>query len=162
MKKVFASTVLGLSLTLASAIGANASTNENENVGVSTEIPVVSTDSESTNTDGGFTVFSIERPSTKNVKDLNDGQLSFSGIASGSTLYTNSHFKGKSTIKYHIKNSSSSKLTVKIISSASLFASKTLTVNPSSTADGTVKDLDKKKLYYISFSAPSNFSGYVK
>lgn len=161
MKKIFAGTVLGLSLTLASTVGASASTIENENVGVSTQIPVVNTDSGST---GGVTVFSIAKPSKDSVKNLNDGKLSFAGSAGESTLYTNSHFKGKSKISYSITNSSATKLTVKIIKSGSLIATKTLTIEPKSTLTGTVDKLNKDSLYYMSFKAPSSysFSGYVK
>ncbi|MEG1312456.1 MAG: hypothetical protein RR942_08705 [Romboutsia sp.] len=109
-----------------------------------------------------LTLFGLDPPSSTSVQNLNSGQLSFSGSAEISTLYTNKCFTGKSTISYNIKSTSSKKLTAKIYTSNGLFASKTLTVNPSSSASGKITGLDSTKKYYISFSASSNFSGYVK
>lgn len=128
-------------------------------VGVSTEPPDVTEDSQS---EDEFTTYTIAKPSTSSVVDLTKNTMYFSGVANNSTLYTNSHFKGKSTITYKITNNSSTDLIVKIYKSGAWLSTETLTVNANSTSTGTVSSLSKSELYYMSFSAPSDFSGYVK
>ncbi len=129
-----------------------------ENVGVSKKEPKSLSSKET----GEIGTYGLSKPSTSNVVDLTIEQMGFQGSAEGSTLYTNSYFKGKSTITYSITNNSSTKLTVKIFTENGWFATETLIVNANSTSTGTVSGLNTSTLYYMSFSAPSNFKGYVK
>lgn len=100
---------------------------------------------------------------TENCKyvNLNDGSLTFAGHAQGSTLYTNKHFTGKSTIDYSTTNDCDTKLTVKFYTSSGWFKSKKITIEANATLTGTIDGLNKDKLYYLTFSAPSDFSGSV-
>lgn len=116
---------------------------------------------ESGETYDGIEVYGLDKPSTSSFQNLNNGSLSFSGKAEASTLYSNKHFKGKSTINYTIKNYGSKRLVVKIYKSGSLFATETLYVNANSSATGKVTGLDSSSLYYLKFEAPSNFSGTI-
>lgn len=95
--------------------------------------------------------------------DLSEEALYFAGEAERSTLYTNSHFKGKESVKYSITNNSTYSLTVKVYKANTLFDTKvtTIKVAANSTAASTISDLDKSGLYYLSFSAPSDFEGKV-
>jgi len=44
----------------------------------------------------------------------------------------------------------------------SIFSVKTLAFNGDSITTGTASGLDTSKLYYLIFTAPSSFSGYIK
>lgn len=110
---------------------------------------------------GGISTQGLSRPSTSNCVNLNNSALTFAGHAQGSTLYTNSHFTGKSTIGYSITNDCNSRLVVKFYTSNGWFKSKSITVEANATLTGTIDGLDADKLYYLSFSAPSDFSGSV-
>lgn len=103
----------------------------------------------------------LGKPDKSDVVDLTKGTLSFSGSAERSTLYTNSHFKGKSKISYSITNDCDKKLTVKIYTASGWFKSKSISVEANATLTGTIDGLDKDTLYYLTFSAPSDFSGSV-
>ncbi|WP_059171990.1 hypothetical protein [Bacillus sp. FJAT-27445] len=95
---------------------------------------------------------------------VNDGQMDFSGSAQGSALYTNKYFTGKSSVNIYVRNShSSAKLTVKIIDIDGWFGGvvKTYTIEPGYQLYANPTGLDSKGRYYLEFSAPSNFSGYV-
>ena len=153
------SLVFALTLSLGFGFKALASSEpepENENVNVSTEPPVVSIEEDS------ISPSTIDKPKESSYVDLTKEQLNFSGSANNSTLYTNKHFKGKTKISYSVKNSSSSDLKVKIFKAGAFFSTDSFTVKAKSTLTGTISGLDKSDLYYLSFSAPSNFSGYVK
>lgn len=110
---------------------------------------------------GGISILGLDKPSTSEYVDLNNESLSFAGSAQRSTLYTNKHFKGKSTIGYSITNYSDTKLTVKFYTSSGWFSSKKITVEGNATLTGTIDGLDASKLYYLTFSVPSDFSGSV-
>lgn len=110
---------------------------------------------------GGISIYGLDKPSTSNYVDLNSKPLTFAGNAQGSTLYTNKHFTGKSTVGYSITNYSNSKLTVKFYTSKGWFNSKKITIEANATLTGTISGLDSDKLYYLTFSAPSDFSGSV-
>ena len=51
--------------------------------------------------------------------------------------------------------------TVKFYTSSGWFRSKKITIEGNATLKVTIDGLDAKKLYYLTFSAPSNFSGAV-
>lgn len=143
--------VLAISMS-ATVFAAGGYANELSNVG--TEIPeeVVS---------GGVSTYGLSKPSTSKYVDLNDESLTFSGHANNSTLYTNKHFTGKSSIGYSITNDCNTKLTVKFYTSSGWFKSKKITVEANATLTGTIDGLKADKLYYLTFSAPSDFSGSV-
>lgn len=111
----------------------------------------------------GISTYDLGKPSTSAYVDLSEEALYFAGEAERSTLYTNSHFKGKESVKYSITNDSTYSLTVKVYKANTLFDTKvaTIKVAANSTAAGTISDLDKSGLYYLSFSAPSDFEGKV-
>lgn len=146
-----------LSFTLGNSASAFASTTVN--VGVTTEHPASFEHSIKCEVNP----FGLGKPGEKKVENLNDGQMNFAGVASSSVLYTNNNFTGKSTVNYQIKNNSNKKLTIKLYEYGALFLStKKLTIDPNSTSTGTLYNLCSSKSYYLSFSAPSDFSGYVK
>lgn len=158
MKKILGFLLFSLVAVFSFSFSTSAFAEEvTENVGVSTEIPK----SPITST-GEVTLFGVTEPDTDSVVDLTKKALTFAGSANHQRLYTNSHFKGKSKITYTITNNSSSTLSVSIFRSGAWFATDVLTLNPNSTTTGTVSGLDSTKLYYLAFSAPSNFSGSVK
>ena len=106
---------------------------------------------------------SLTKPDSSDVVNLTKSQMDFAGQALSAILYTNNHFKGKSTVSYKIKNlNPERKLTVKVYEEGAWFATQTLNIDPSSTSTGTISGLDKTKKYYLSFAAPSHFEGYVK
>lgn len=106
--------------------------------------------------------FGLGAPSKDKVVDLNSKALDFSGDANNSTLYTNSNFKGKSTVSYEITNKLNRKLTVKVYKYGDTFAKKTFTISSNSTESGTITGLESDSLYYLGFSAPSDFSGKLE
>lgn len=103
----------------------------------------------------------MSKLSTSDCVNLNNGPLTFSGYAKASTLYTNKHFTGKSSIGYSITNDCDTKLTVKFYTSSGWFNSKKITIEANATLTGTIDGLDADKMYYLTFSAPSDFSGSV-
>lgn len=105
--------------------------------------------------------YGLSKPDTDKCVNLKDEALTFSGNAQGSTLYTNKNFTGKSSIGYSITNDCDTKLTVKFYTSGGWFKSKKITVEANATLTGTIDELDADKLYYLTFSAPSDFSGSV-
>ena len=154
MKKVMA-LIFSMILTISMCSSVLARENPvNEMNNVSTEAP------DDIN-NGECSSYGLSRPSKDKCVNLNDKSLSFSGYAEGSTLYTNSHFTGKSTIGYSITNDCDTKLTVKFYTSTGLFSSKKITVEANATLTGTISGLDADKMYYLTFSAPSDFSGSV-
>ncbi|AJC27109.1 MULTISPECIES: hypothetical protein [Bacillus] len=113
--------------------------------------------------EGEFKAFGLNPPNSNSIVNLTKNKLTFAGQATGNTLYSNSYFQGKSSISYSITNNIGTKLTVKVWNDSDwIFATETLTVNANGTATGTIKNLDANALYYLSFSAPSDFSGYVQ
>lgn len=153
--KYVAALIMSMILTL--SMGASAFAGEvpvNEVYNVSTEAP------DDVN-HGEISTYGLGRPSTEDCVNLNYDSLSFAGNAQGSTLYTNSHFTGKSTIGYSITNDCDTKLTVKFYTSSGWFRSKKITVEANATLTGTISGLDADKMYYLTFSAPSDFSGSV-
>lgn len=105
--------------------------------------------------------YGLDKPSTDDVVNLNREALTFAGNAQVSTLYTNSHFTGKSRIGYSITNDCDSKLTVKFYTSGGWWNSKKITIEANATLTGTIDGLDANKLYFMTFSAPSDFRGSV-
>ncbi len=106
-------------------------------------------------------VYGLGRPSTEEYVNLENESLTFAGEAQASTLYSNKHFTGKEKIGYSITNKCDSKLTVKFYTSGGWFKSKKITVEGNATLTGTLDGFDKEELYYLTFSAPSHFSGSV-
>lgn len=94
-----------------------------------------------------------------------DGTYSFSGSASNSTLYTNYlfYFTGNHGVLVSCTNNSSSTLTVKWKKKGSVFGSvDSMTIEPGES--GTMyncESLSANAYYYLSFSAPSDFSGSI-
>lgn len=165
MKKLFKIGILTVISIFSLAIGVSASETVEEakinliestpnNIGVSTEAPVGLALEE-------ISLYDLGKPSTNNVVDLTKGRMDFAGVASVSKLYTNSFFTGKSTVNYRITNYIDHKLTVKVYTQYGIFATETITVSPKSTLTGTISGLNSSTLYYMTFNAPSDFSGYV-
>lgn len=150
-KKRIASLALVGIMTLSIGTTSFASPSHHENIGVSLNPPIES----------NITPFGLGKPNKKNVVNLNDSELTFSGKANVSTLYSNSYFKGKSTISYSITNDSDSRLTVKFYTSNGWFKSKDIIVEANATLEGTVDGFKKDTLYYLTFSAPSDCSGKI-
>lgn len=152
-KKIVA-TILTVAMAMCMSFSAFAAEPNNELYNVSTEAPEASTED--------IVVFGLSKPSTDKVVDLNNESLSFSGQANGSTLYTNKNFTGKSTIGYSITNKCDTDLTVKFYASGiGLISSKKIVVAANATLTGTIDGLDADELYYLTFSAPSDFKGSV-
>ena len=112
--------------------------------------------------DEGISIYGLSKPSTSSCVNLNKESLEFAGYAERSTLYTNKHFTGKSSIRYSITNDSDETLTVKFYTSDGWFKTKKIVVAGNATLTGTISGLDSDELYYLTFSAPSDFYGYVK
>lgn len=127
---------------------------KNELINVSMEAPLEETEND-------VALYGLVKRGTDKVTDLNSSALTFAGHASGSTLYTNKHFTGKNSIGYSITNDCDEKLTVKFYTSSGWFKSKAITIEANATLTGTIDGLDSDKLYYLTFSAPSDFSGSV-
>lgn len=130
-----------------------------ESFGVSTEVPGDPVEEE----EGQIRPFGIYKPGSTHDIYMN-GRMDFAGVASGSILYTNKNFKGYSSYKMRINNRSSSTLTVKIHKNTTFLdpVVKTYTVSPNSTRYAYPGGLDANQIYFISFSAPSNFNGYIE
>ena len=105
-------------------------------------------------------VYGLGRPSTDEYVNLENESLTFAGKTQASTLYSNKHFTGKEKIGYSITNKCDSKLTVKFYTSGGWFKSKKI-CGRKATLTGTLDGFDKEELYYLTFSAPSHFSGSV-
>ncbi|MCY8837621.1 hypothetical protein [Bacillus atrophaeus] len=156
MKKLFGILICTMVTIFSLGIGSTVSASSTKNESGSTELSDVSRSNDQ------FKPFGTSKPDKGSVVNLNTKPLKFSGSSYDQTLYTNSFFKGKSTINYSITNYSKYKLTVKVWEESDLFiATKTLTINPNSTTDGKIEDLDKSSLYYLGFSGPSDFEGSV-
>lgn len=121
----------------------------------------ISTESSEKELGAEISMYGFSKPSKKKYVNLNDEALTFSGHADGSTLYSNKYFTGKSSIGYSITNDSDSKLTVKFYTSSGWVKSKKITVEGNATLTGTISGLDDSKLYYLTFSAPSDFNGSI-
>lgn len=109
---------------------------------------------------GTFTPTSVWKLNTK-------GQYNFEGKASWSKLYTNYKFTGVSSVKIKVSNKHSSKqLVVKVIEVGTVLLGTNKTVQtvkvPVSGTTTWTKSISSSEKYYLSFSAPSNFSGYIK
>ena len=152
--KRWGSVVAVVILIVAMNITAYAAESHNELCNVSTEAPKGMSFE-------NVSVYGLNRPDSSSYVDLMEKKLTFSGNASGSILYTNKNFKGKSTVNYSITNDHEEKLTVKVYTSGGWKKVKTLEIEGEATLTGTIKGLDKDKLYFLSFSAPSDFSGSV-
>lgn len=124
-----------------------------ENFGVSTEPPTIN--------EGEITPFGLIKPGASSVVDISKSTLKFSGVANNSTLYTNSHFTGQSSATYNIKNYRSGSLTVKVFKKGGIFSTQKIVISAGATGGGGIPSLDKSAYYYLSFNAPSNFSGSV-
>ncbi|MEC5219995.1 hypothetical protein [Bacillus atrophaeus] len=156
MKKLFGFLFCTMVTLFFFASTASASTFENARI--STENSIVSVSSE-----GEFKPLGLSPPSSGAVVNLNKNILPFNGQATSSTLYTNSHFTGKSKVSIKVTNFSHINLPVKVWeSSALLFPTATFTVDPNKTFSGSIPNLDASKKYYLSFSAPSHFTGEVQ
>lgn len=124
-------------------------------------IKSVYTDVNSANFGVGF-----EEPS-KDLRDISSptttwdisksGTYNFYGEAERSTLYTNYKFKGKTSYTITVKNKHATK-TLKVKCSGSLTSTK---VKPGKTETIKITKKNASETFYISFSAPSNFSGTV-
>lgn len=99
-------------------------------------------------------------PDTDYIVNLNESSYSFYGTATSSTLYTNCLFTGKSTVHYTITNKCDTDLTVKLFFRGRIRKAK-ITVPANTTITGTFTGLNSSKYYYLSFSAPSHFSGSI-
>lgn len=102
-------------------------------------------------------------PSKDNVYE-NGTQKNVYGEAGNSTLYTNKCFYGVNKITGSIINESNKKLKVRLYKYAGnlrVSTSKTVTINAGSKGSFHFDELDSNTYYYLSFSSPSNFHGFV-
>jgi len=104
----------------------------------------------------GVSVLSLGKPTE--IWDISTESYDFGGEADISTLYTNYKFNGKTSYTITVTNDHTKPLTVKCIGAKG--GSKK--VKAGDTTSFTVTTKDKKTTFYISFSAPSDFSGTVK
>jgi len=109
----------------------------------------------------GISTDGLGKPDKGTCVNLTSEALTFTGEANVSVLYTNSCFTGKENPLYQIRNYSDSDLKVKVYKSGSLFAVCTITVKAHTLQGGNLSGVSDSDIYYISFSAPSNFSGRV-
>lgn len=113
--------------------------------------------------ESGATVLDAYGPGKNGTIDLRKKRMTFAGHATGSLLYSNYYFTGKKSIVINVKNNLSKKLKVKIYASNNrVIPVKTLTVKPNVTYGTSVDGLKSDKKYFLTFSAPSNFEGYVR
>lgn len=110
-----------------------------------------------------ITPFGLSKPPKDKKVNLKSGPMSFEGVASGSKLYTNNNFTGQVNVYYNITNNHDNSLKVRVYNQHPLkpFAVETITVPGNTTKSGLIQGLDPNDLYYITFDAPSDFSGYV-
>lgn len=103
-----------------------------------------------------------------NVWNLSSsGMYNFNGQANGqAALYTNYLFTGVNSLAISVKNNHNTELKVKVrrrYSIGSMPASSTVTtftVNKNSTVSKSVS-VNANYKYYLEFSSPSNFNGYI-
>lgn len=93
--------------------------------------------------------------------DLSDGGSDdFGGTSNYQTLYTNYKYKGATNYSVTVENRSDYSLKVKVRTSLTTLASKT--ISPNSTATFSVKGISSTKKFYISFTGSyQNFSGSI-
>lgn len=91
------------------------------------------------------------------------GKYEFSGQSNGSAyLYTNYMFTGVDPIVIHVENKGSSAITVKVRKKGTIITTTvhTFTVPANSTKIETV-NVNSNDYYYLAFSSPNNFTGYI-
>lgn len=106
----------------------------------------------------------LGRPDKSNEYAFGQAHL-IQGFAEGSTLYSNKCFHGVKTITMTIRNDSSEDLVVTLYKYGFLNIERTVQ-KVTIPADGkgyyaAFENLDDDAHYYFSFSAPSDFRGYV-
>lgn len=132
---------------------ANAATNEN--VGVSEVPPEIS--------ESLIVPFGVSKPSSEwNLSSK--GQYNFSGNSYSQTLYSNYYFTGVTKVEIKVTNNCTSKLTVKLLKSQTGvdWSQSTKTINSGEYQIWSVSGLSTSSKYILSFSGPSDFSGYIK
>jgi len=103
----------------------------------------------------------LGRPSKDTCVNLVVKELTFAGVADHSVLYSNSCFTGKDNPAYDITNYSGSELKVKVHSMSTFLTVCTIKVPANETLSGTLSGVKADKKYYLTFDAPSDFSGKV-
>lgn len=149
-------TILTLLLPLIIPSKVVASTN-NVNIGIT---PPIS--SENTNDD--ITPYDVFPPSII-VNLRNYGTMNFSGEAQNSQLFLDKGFTGVSNIYIWIENfhpSSTLRMSVHRMEVIGTTIVATYDFEVGTGGGVFVNGLNSNKNYYISFSAPSNFAGYVE
>ncbi len=116
-----------------------------------------------TNVFNSITVEAAVKKPTETWDLTNDGQYKFSGSASGSMLYTNYKFTNASKVRIYVNNTHKTKdLEVKVVKDSGLFPTQKKVKVPSNGKTTFDLSLTKADKYFISFKAPSNFSGYIR
>lgn len=116
-----------------------------------------------TNVFSTITVEAAVKKPTETWDLTNDGQYKFSGSASGSMLYTNYKFTNASKVRIYVNNTHKTKdLEVKIVKDSGWFPTPKKVVVPANGRTTFDLSLNKTDKYFISFKAPSNFSGHIK
>lgn len=104
-----------------------------------------------------------ERPASSKVINLKTQDMTFSGVAEGSKLYTNSNFTGASSVRITVTNDCDNVLTYHIYKNGIVDTKvKTINVQSGYTVASSISGLSSSSLYYIRFDPPSDFSGSVK
>jgi hypothetical protein len=131
------------------------------NLNVSTKLPSDAVIDESSKGPVIITPYGTGTP-TSSHNLVTSGQMNFSGQASHSTLYTNKFFTGTSNLEVYVDSRISTDLTFKVYKNTSSSPIYTGKVTGGGVKAVTFAGLSSTGKYYISFSAPSNFTGYVK
>lgn len=112
------------------------------------------------NADSAISVLGYNTPGSS--VNLNDQRLTFAGTADRSTLYTNKGFYGKTRVLISVTNYRDSKLTVTLYKKGNPLKVKSWKIPANSGMAVSVTNLDKTAKYYLKFTAPSDFKGYVE
>lgn len=113
----------------------------------------------STNKPSGIIPFGTSRPT--NSHNLNNGKMEFSGGAANQDLYTNKFFYGKSNPKIVITATKWYNTTARVYTQSNQLVT-TITVPVGNTKETTLLNVNTTTRFYIRFSAPCYFTGYVQ
>lgn len=154
LRKILALSMLSLSLTSTPMLANTIDTTTN--IGVTTEMPQLSVDNK-------ILTYSTSKPTI--LYDIMAGQYNFNGQAAFQNLYTDRIFYGRTSYKLHVKNNYTEDLIIKVWKKGLIGASDiyTYVLSPQKgTLDTTISMEKATDKFYIEFSAPCIFEGYIK
>lgn len=156
-KKTILNKIISLTLALVLSVFtfvAPAAYAADENIGVSPNPPFIGTGNE-------IVPYSENKPKT--IWSWSNGQYNFEGYAQNVVLYTNYMFTGVELFKIVVTNmNKSTPITVRLQRSVGGidFSASTVKIPAGETATWFPETTASLK-YYLSFSNPSNFEGYI-